>query len=158
MEVVGVQASSPPRANHTPLNSKVSHVTIYQNEFGNSDAPMLARLRLRRPCASHIQFRFLQSGRAGKEDPRWPGYEVVIGIETHAQLKSRQKLFSRTLCRLWFITVQAYLLSIDALTSGPKEPPNTNVSVFDAAFPGTLPVRHNKLCRWHRSEFIFFRN
>ena len=30
------------------------------------------------------------------EDSRWPGWQVVIGIETHAQIKSRRKLFSGT--------------------------------------------------------------
>ena len=29
-----------------------------------------------------------------KEDPRWPGWQVIVGIETHAQIKSRRKLFS----------------------------------------------------------------
>lgn len=28
------------------------------------------------------------------EDARWPGWDVVIGIEVHAQIKSRRKLFS----------------------------------------------------------------
>lgn len=28
------------------------------------------------------------------EDSRWPGWQVVVGIETHAQIKSRRKLFS----------------------------------------------------------------
>jgi len=27
-------------------------------------------------------------------DPRWPGWQVVVGIEVHAQVKSRKKLFS----------------------------------------------------------------
>ncbi|KAJ7644265.1 Glutamyl-tRNA amidotransferase subunit B, mitochondrial [Roridomyces roridus] len=52
---------------------------------------------------------------------RWPGWQVIIGIETHAQLKARQKLFS------------------NSLTSSLGEEPNTHVSPFDAAFPGTLP-------------------
>ncbi|KAI0080877.1 Glutamyl-tRNA amidotransferase B subunit [Panus rudis PR-1116 ss-1] len=56
-----------------------------------------------------------------RDDPRWPGWGVVIGIEVHAQIKSREKLFSR------------------AWTSDLSEPPNTHVSPFDAAFPGTLP-------------------
>jgi hypothetical protein len=72
-------------------------VTLFQAKNSGSDElrAMLARLLLQRPCASHIQFRLLHTTRAWKEDPRWAGYEVVIGIETHAQLKSRQKLFSR---------------------------------------------------------------
>ncbi|KAF8318159.1 glutamyl-tRNA amidotransferase [Clavulina sp. PMI_390] len=54
-------------------------------------------------------------------DVRWPGWQAVIGIETHAQIKSRKKLFSRT-------------------QNSYDEPPNTRVSLFDAAFPGTLPT------------------
>ncbi|KZV76023.1 Glutamyl-tRNA amidotransferase B subunit [Peniophora sp. CONT] len=57
----------------------------------------------------------------------WPGWEVVIGIEVHAQIRSRHKLFS------------------DAQTSGYENSPNTHVSVFDAALPGTLP-RLNPTC------------
>lgn len=30
-----------------------------------------------------------------KVDQRWPEWQVVIGVETHAQIKSRRKLFSR---------------------------------------------------------------
>ncbi|EMD40527.1 hypothetical protein CERSUDRAFT_44073 [Gelatoporia subvermispora B] len=56
-----------------------------------------------------------------KEDSRWPDWNVVIGIEVHAQIKSKAKLFSNT------------------LTSGLHDPPNTHVSLYDAAFPGTLP-------------------
>ena len=53
---------------------------------------MLLRLIARRLPS---RARWIHHAREVKEDPRWPGYEVVIGIETHVQLKSRQKLFSR---------------------------------------------------------------
>ncbi|KAI6034909.1 GatB/GatE catalytic domain-containing protein [Pisolithus orientalis] len=56
------------------------------------------------------------------EDRRWPGWEVVIGIEVHAQIKSRKKLFS----------------------AHTNEAPNTAVSCFDAALPGTLPSLNPK--------------
>ena len=48
-------------------------------------------------------------------------YEVVIGLEVHAQVLSESKLFS---------------------TSSTKfgAEPNTQVSLVDAAFPGMLPV------------------
>ncbi|TFL05988.1 Glutamyl-tRNA amidotransferase B subunit [Pterulicium gracile] len=55
------------------------------------------------------------------EDERWPGWQVLVGIETHAQIKSRRKLFS------------------GASTDSTKAQANINVSVFDASFPGTLP-------------------
>ncbi|KAJ7070007.1 Glutamyl-tRNA amidotransferase subunit B, mitochondrial [Mycena amicta] len=75
---------------------------------------------LRRSCPRKTSSLARQVLRA-IHDQRWPGWEVVIGIETHAQIKSRQKLFST------------------APTSSLKDASNTNVSPFDAAFPGTLP-------------------
>ena len=49
------------------------------------------------------------------------GYEVVIGIETHAQLSTRSKIFSGA-----------------STTFGAA--PNTQASAVDLALPGTLPV------------------
>ncbi|KAG6861985.1 hypothetical protein C0995_009169 [Termitomyces sp. Mi166 len=81
-----------------------------------------------RPCrARYLQrFRLFHDTRGHPEDKRWPGWQVIIGIETHAQIKSRQKLFS------------------ESLTSDLGEAPNTHVSLFDAAFPGTLPSLNHK--------------
>lgn len=81
-------------------------------------------------------------------DQRWPGWEVVIGIEVHAQIKSRAKLFSGQLviraisARLFLLaeTTCLPLILSDTWTSDPSQPPNTCVSPYDAAFPGTLPV------------------
>jgi len=49
------------------------------------------------------------------------GYEVVIGIETHAQLSTESKIFSGSSTRF-------------------GAPPNTQASAVDLALPGTLPV------------------
>ena len=49
------------------------------------------------------------------------GYEVVIGFETHAQLTTQSKIFSR------------------AATAFGAEP-NTQACAVDLALPGTLPV------------------
>jgi len=49
------------------------------------------------------------------------GYEVVIGFETHAQLSTQSKIFSRA-----------------ATTFGAE--PNTQACAVDLALPGTLPV------------------
>ncbi|KAF9268893.1 Glutamyl-tRNA amidotransferase B subunit [Marasmius fiardii PR-910] len=54
------------------------------------------------------------------------GWQTVIGIETHVQLKCRQKLFSR---------------ATNGLLS---DSPNSRYNVFDAAFPGTLPKLNPK--------------
>ena len=53
-------------------------------------------------------------------------YEVVIGLEVHAQILSQSKLFSSS-----------------ATKFGAE--PNTQVSLVDAAFPGMLPVI-NEFC------------
>ena len=49
------------------------------------------------------------------------GYEVVIGLETHAQLSTRSKMFSAVSTRF-------------------GAEPNTQASAVDLALPGTLPV------------------
>ncbi|HQO52535.1 MAG TPA: Asp-tRNA(Asn)/Glu-tRNA(Gln) amidotransferase subunit GatB, partial [Ottowia sp.] len=56
------------------------------------------------------------------------GYEVVIGFETHAQLRTRSKLFSRA-----------------ATAFGAA--PNTQASAVDLALPGTLPVMNREAVR-----------
>src|SRR6266850_3722497 len=48
-------------------------------------------------------------------------WEVVVGIETHAQLRTKSKIFSAA-----------------ATTFG--APPNTQASAVDIALPGVLPV------------------
>ena len=57
----------------------------------------------------------------GKKSLLVQGYEVVIGFETHTQLTTRSKIFSR------------------ASTSFGAEP-NTHASAVDFALPGALPV------------------
>ncbi len=52
-------------------------------------------------------------------------WEIVIGLEIHAQIKSNSKLFSSS------------PTNFDA-------PPNSNVSTIDAAMPGMLPVLNKK--------------
>ncbi|MBF6632318.1 MAG: Asp-tRNA(Asn)/Glu-tRNA(Gln) amidotransferase subunit GatB [Comamonas sp.] len=53
------------------------------------------------------------------------GYEVVIGFETHAQLATQSKIFSRS-----------------STAFGAE--PNTQASPVDLALPGTLPVMNKK--------------
>ncbi|KAH8118408.1 glutamyl-tRNA amidotransferase [Phellopilus nigrolimitatus] len=62
-----------------------------------------------------------------KSESKWPGWELVVGLEVHAQIKSRAKLFSH------------------AWTSTYDEQANTHVDIFDASFPGTLP-KLNSTC------------
>ncbi len=53
------------------------------------------------------------------------GYEVVIGFETHAQLATNSKIFSRA-------------------STAFGAPPNTQASAVDLALPGTLPVMNRE--------------
>lgn len=53
------------------------------------------------------------------------GYEVVIGFETHAQLQTKSKIFSRA-------------------STAFGAAPNTQASVVDMALPGTLPVMNRE--------------
>lgn len=55
-----------------------------------------------------------------KKDPRLEKWELTVGIEIHAELNTARKLFS------------------GAATSI-SEAPNSHVSLFDVAFPGTQP-------------------
>jgi len=67
----------------------------------------------------------MQSAKAGKSANLIPGatgdWEVVIGMEVHAQVASQSKLFSGS-------------------STGFGAAPNSHVSLVDAAMPGMLPV------------------
>lgn len=54
--------------------------------------------------------------------PLPPGWQAVIGVECHVQIKDKHKLFST------------------AELPTPSSPPNTLVTAFDAAHPGTFPT------------------
>ncbi|KAF5849289.1 hypothetical protein GGP41_006246 [Bipolaris sorokiniana] len=60
------------------------------------------------------------SSSKNSKDARLEKWELTVGIEVHAELNTARKLFS------------------GAATSV-SEPPNTHVSLFDIAFPGTQP-------------------
>src|SRR5216117_1939290 len=53
------------------------------------------------------------------------GWEIIVGLETHAQLATRSKMFS-------------------GASTAFGAPPNTQASAVDIALPGTLPVANAK--------------
>ena len=65
-----------------------------------------------------------------------------MGIEVHAQIKSRKKLFSGA---FWLSTVKGVsdASNPESLISESGDIPNTYASPYDASFPGTLPVYHS---------------
>lgn len=70
-------------------------------------------------------------------------WELTVGIEVHAQLNTERKLFSSMSWPLYYlnhmlITDQGARTSIDA-------EPNSRVALFDLAYPGTQPVKSNRI-------------
>lgn len=57
----------------------------------------------------------------GGEDTSIADWELTVGIEIHAELNTSRKLFS------------------SAPTSSPSDAPNSNIALFDLAYPGTQP-------------------
>mmetsp|Transcript_14413 Transcript_14413/g.23956 ORF Transcript_14413/g.23956 Transcript_14413/m.23956 type:complete len:147 (+) Transcript_14413:82-522(+) len=69
-----------------------------------------------------VVLRSLSTKTGSKRSP----WNILVGLELHAQIKSRSKLFS-------------------GASTDFGERPNTQVALFDAAIPGTLP-RLNAAC------------
>lgn len=65
------------------------------------------------------------------------GWELTVGIEIHAQLNTDRKLFSSGYA--WELDGDNTNALEEAATSINEEP-NSNVSVFDLALPGSQPV------------------
>ncbi|KFM73704.1 Glutamyl-tRNA(Gln) amidotransferase subunit B, mitochondrial, partial [Stegodyphus mimosarum] len=87
-----------------------------------------ACLRLLRPVyifpkKRHISSKILLSQKCEGATQDW---ECAVGLEVHAQINAKSKLFSRSAAVFGAVT-------------------NSSVSYFDAAYPGTLPVL-NKFC------------
>jgi hypothetical protein len=78
------------------------------------------------PLQQATDFHLRRAGRAREHDTKLiNGYEVVIGFETHTQLATHSKIFSR------------------ASTAFGAEP-NTQACAVDLALPGTLPVMNRR--------------
>jgi len=81
-------------------------------------------------CGSQAYLEPLIVDRRGRCETAAPGaqmtgWEIVVGIETHAQLATQSKMFS-------------------GASSAFGAPPNTQASAVDIALPGTLPVANAK--------------
>lgn len=86
-----------------------------------------------------------RNGRGKKQVAANDQWELTVGIEIHAQLNSEAKLFSSpyTVPRLYGWVNWRGIAG--APTSTVAEP-NTNVALFDLAFPGSQPVCHWSYC------------
>lgn len=102
----------------------IGTTTQLSNTPSTITAPVSRKDKRRQEAQAALQNSALQRGPfiQGKSGD----WEIVVGLEIHAQIQAQTKLFS------------------DAPTSY-GEAPNTQVSLVDAALPGTLPVI-NEFC------------
>ncbi len=70
-------------------------------------------------------------------------WESVVGLEVHAQILSKSKLFSGA-------------PSNTSTSSALSSPPNTAVAHFDAALPGSLPVLNKRYFNTNLIPFFIF--
>lgn len=84
-----------------------------------------------------------KSSKIGEATERLKRWDLTVGIEVHAQLNTERKLFSGMYGSL-SLTEALPNIFIASRTSIDDEP-NTNVSVFDLAFPGSQPVVNHPL-------------
>lgn len=122
-------------------------------EHAAKDAPVQQQIPLRKQ---------LKAGAKAKKKPSSsrqqtiPGWELTVGIEIHAQLNTRHKLFS------------------SAAPPLPSNDPNTRVALFDLAIPGSQPLfqsdallpavraalalncRVQRVSRWDRKHYFWW--
>lgn len=111
---------------------------VHENTVPNETVPFRKQLKdeaKRRRAAGEKAGRDIGRNKARQLD-RW---ELTVGIEIHAQLNTDRKLFSSG-CNAHLDGFSKANAIEEAATSINDEP-NSNVSVFDLALPGTQPVR-----------------
>uniref|UniRef100_G3MF25 Glutamyl-tRNA(Gln) amidotransferase subunit B, mitochondrial n=1 Tax=Amblyomma maculatum TaxID=34609 RepID=G3MF25_AMBMU len=86
---------------------------------------MISLLRSLHATARHRRYISLSSSACSKLRNKLKEWEAVIGIEVHVQIESNSKLFSNSPYKF-------------------GQPPNSQVSAFDASIPGTLPVLNRR--------------
>lgn len=91
---------------------------------------VLARTSLRK--ARNKYRRFLTTVKQPHIQGKTGTWEVVIGLEVHAQITNATKMFSGSTNLQQQFTVAGAPCSVDSS-------PNSNVALFDAAIPGSLP-------------------
>lgn len=67
-------------------------------------------------------------------------WELTVGVEIHAQLNTDAKLFSSTFLFWTLPTLNICLTNRIGAATSTSDVPNSNVALFDLAFPGSQPV------------------
>ena len=108
----------PLASGHAPTRSPARSLQTARQPPAQDDTPFRKALK----DAAKQQKKASKGGKKPKKaaDPRLDKWELTVGVEIHAELNTARKLFS------------------SAATSV-SESPNTHVSLFDTAFPGSQP-------------------
>nr|AAB05037.1 NEMPA [Aspergillus nidulans] len=99
------------------LSSSFPHIRRLQTSSTDTQERIPIRKQLKQE-AKAIKSR--KRERREQEEASRHKWELTVGVEIHAQLNTETKLFSRA-------------------PTSPSELPNTNVALFDLAFPGSQP-------------------
>ncbi|KAG8162434.1 hypothetical protein KVR01_008199 [Diaporthe batatas] len=93
-------------------------------DLSNAPAPPDASVPLRKKLKSAAKAQKASGAKDLSNDDRQlvPGWQLVVGIEIHAQLNTPHKLFS------------------PASQPAPSDEPNTHAALFDLAVPGSQPL------------------
>lgn len=120
----------PPRSSRTPrlkpsylpfsTTSRCSEQTLTTTVQQPADLPAPAHVPLRKQLKASAKAHSKKPGATRRQTV--PGWELTVGIEIHAQLNTRHKLFS------------------PAAPPLPSDDPNTRVALFDLATPGSQPL------------------
>ncbi|SPC66292.1 related to PET112 - putative glutamyl-tRNA(Gln)amidotransferase subunit B, mitochondrial precursor [Ustilago sp. UG-2017b] len=101
----------------------------HSSSFFSTIAPLAAKKKGKKKAASPSSNPSDDIAASSRYPPLPEGWQAVVGVECHVQIKDKHKLFS---------TAQLPTSS---------SPPNTLVTAFDAAHPGTFPTLNRSALR-----------
>lgn len=142
-------SSSRPFKRFTPgSGSGSSGRRFLSSNFANGGASYEGRdfVPLRKQLKDEAKARRLtKDKRKGKQSSNVvEGWELTVGIEVHAQLDTDTKLFSgkeeQLLLLSSMLSANSAFLMLAGASGAIDSAPNSNVALFDLAFPGSQPV------------------
>lgn len=122
-----------------PYNCRFSSVASSFNSSSADRVPLRKQLKQEAKALKAQKKQRRESEEASRQD-----WELTVGVEIHAQLDAGAKLFSRRALTVP-ATNRALLTFYLGAPTSTSETPNSNVALFDLAFPGSQPVRLDEI-------------
>ncbi|KAM7201105.1 Glutamyl-tRNA amidotransferase subunit B, mitochondrial [Rhypophila sp. PSN 637] len=113
-----------PRSIPPSFSSNRTYATVTTSSASQSPIIPLRKQLKDQAKASKSSSKPPKSKMSSSDNQHIPGWDLTVGIEIHAQLNTARKLFS----------------SSPASSSDSSFPPNTLISPFDLAIPGSQPI------------------